>query len=178
MENIQCNGNVCYLGNSSCETTTCGSADISTACPVISVDMVTETPPTFPVKLNTEIIPAKFSRYRHPSHSHKLFMTIARTRLRCDNLNCRRDITPGSTSFSCVRCDFDLCEFCFQLAGDHEVPISPRDSEVNEVTARPLDTVFSVRVEETRRPRVMTDETPDHTRQANFIPGKLDNHFC
>lgn len=85
-------------------------------------------------------VPTKFIRYRHPSHRHKLFLTITRRTVYCDNQHCQNSIDMGETVFTCFRCDFDLCSKCFQLNSTEEVPLAEDDCDVNETTFVPFST--------------------------------------
>ena len=91
------------------------------------------------VKLNETVVPAKFTRYRHPSHCHRLFMIISLGHNYCNNKNCNISIKSNKTMFRCFRCDYDLCGNCFQLGtkGD-PVPLSPDDNDVDETTINPI----------------------------------------
>jgi len=147
------------------ENTTCPVGDSGELGPVGIVPVGAETPsmefhcdgiiwpkepevtPFLSIKLNPEKIPEKFTRYRHPSHRHKLFMLTGLTSRKCDNLNCEKHIGRMDTIFSCFRCDFDLCANCFQLDTVNQVPLSPRDSEVNECTIKPLSENLTVAVQ-------------------------------
>jgi hypothetical protein len=103
-----------------------------------------------PIKLNPYVntVPKKFDRYQHPSHKHKLFM-ILNNNLNCrvcDNNNCNECIDINKTVFYCPRCDFDLCEKCFQLGCEKEVPLSEDDCKVDETTIKELKDLFVVRL--------------------------------
>jgi hypothetical protein len=91
------------------------------------------------VRLNDTVVPAKFTRYRHPSHRHRLFMIISQGHNYCNNKNCNMNITSNKTMFRCFRCDYDLCGNCFQLGtkGD-PVPLGPDDNDVDETTINPI----------------------------------------
>ena len=100
---------------------------------------------TTTIKLNPAIVPAKFIRYRHPSHKHRLFMVISFGHNYCNNLNCRINIAQGKTIFRCFRCDYDLCEKCFQLDFNEDmVPLADDDKTVNETTIRPINELLFV----------------------------------
>jgi len=106
-------------------------------------------PPQLTIKLNPTVVPSKFTRYRHPSHKHKLFMVTGLSNHRCDNENCRKNICRNETIFSCFRCNFDLCDMCFQLnTVESEIPLAQDDIDVNETTVKHLPTILSVRVTE------------------------------
>ena len=86
------------------------------------------------VRLNETVVPPKFTRYRHPSHCHRLFMIISMVHNYCNmNIKCNK------TMFRCFRCDYDLCGNCFQLGtkGD-PVPLAPDDNDVDETTINPI----------------------------------------
>ena len=91
------------------------------------------------VRLNDTVVPAKFTRYRHPSHCHRLFMIISLGHNYCNNKNCNMNIKCNKTMFRCFRCDYDLCGNCFKLGtkGD-PVPLSPDDNDVDETTINPI----------------------------------------
>jgi hypothetical protein len=92
------------------------------------------------VKLNPEIhmVPRKFERYRHPSHNHKMFMLLGLDRCICDNDNCKKHIKPADTIFCCFKCDYFLCDACFQLDGSYQMEISPDDCTICDCTYKPL----------------------------------------
>lgn len=82
-------------------------------------------------------LPEKLPRFRHPAHQHRMFLNIARfpQSVECDNLNCRRAIQFSETFLSCVRCDQDLCNSCFQRPLDpmeDVVPLAESDDEVDD----------------------------------------------
>ena len=84
---------------------------------------------------NTNDIPIKLTRYRHPSHCHKLFLTFTRdTNIFCDNLNCKRRLHNNEVSFACFRCNFDLCAHCIRQPTSPSCvcDLSLSDQEVNE----------------------------------------------
>lgn len=95
------------------------------------------------VQLNPTVVPAKFTRYRHPSHCHRLFMIISFGHNYCNNKNCNINIKCNKTMFRCYRCDYDLCGNCFQLGtkGD-PVPLAPDDNDVDETTINPITSWF------------------------------------
>jgi len=153
-EKYTCSGGVCMLNDMEHMGTPLQSsnsfnlfiptlAEISALeSPVINIPEVKDSQLT--IKINPEKVPQKFTRYRHPSHQHKLFMLTGLIDHRCDNLHCRRLILGRETIFSCFRCNFDLCDICFQLSGDVEVPLSREDKDVDENTVRPLSTFLNV----------------------------------
>lgn len=97
--------------------------------------------------INPTKVPLKFKRYYHPSHCHKLFMLTGLRGHRCDNLNCSKHIQTNETIFSCFRCDFDLCDICFQLGSNTpNVSLASDDKDIDETTVRPLNEYFSVLV--------------------------------
>jgi len=77
-------------------------------------------------------VPERYPRYRHGSHSHRLFATFGAPNHVCDNVVCNRPIHPLSTRFWCPRCDFDLCTRCFFLAPEKEVPLDASDEVIND----------------------------------------------
>ena len=90
---------------------------------------------TMEVKLNPymDSIPERFPRYRHNSHPHRLYVLFGKPNHKCDNENCRKIIGTLETRFSCFRCNFDLCQECFQLDCENPVPINvDEDMEVND----------------------------------------------
>lgn len=87
------------------------------------------------LKLNPymDSIPERFPRYRHNSHPHRLYVMFGKPNHSCDNQNCRKVIDTLETRFSCFRCNFDLCQECFQLDCENPVPINvDEDTEVND----------------------------------------------
>jgi hypothetical protein len=101
----------------------------------------------FIVRLNPTVIPAKYTRYRHPSHCHRLFITKGCEHRDCDNRNCRTDIMPpDATIFRCFKCDFDLCSLCFQLDSldGYMVPLAEDDETIDENIVIPLRVLLSV----------------------------------
>lgn len=94
---------------------------------------------TIKVQLNPTVVPAKFTRYRHPSHHHRLFMIISLGHNYCNNKNCNININSNKTMFRCFRCDYDLCDRCFQLStSTAPVPLAEDDNDVNETTLESL----------------------------------------
>ena len=91
------------------------------------------------IRLNDTVVPSKFTRYRHPSHCHRLFMIISLGHNYCNNKNCNMNIKSNKTMFRCFRCDYDLCGNCFQLGtkGD-PVPLAQDDNDVDETTINPI----------------------------------------
>jgi hypothetical protein len=84
---------------------------------------------------NLSISNVKLQRYRHPSHTHKLFQNIIRSpSIFCDNQNCKRRLHMNEVTYTCFRCNFDLCAFCFLLPVETEsyVDLNESDCEVNE----------------------------------------------
>jgi ribosomal protein L37AE/L43A len=98
---------------------------------------IEEEKPFVKVYLNTEKVPLKFTRYRHKSHKHKMFMLTGLTNHRCNN--CQKAINRMDTIFSCFRCDWDLCGNCWQLPSKREVPLAEDDKDVNETTITPVE---------------------------------------
>jgi hypothetical protein len=102
---------------------------------------------TLSVRLNPTKVPAKFTRYRHPSHHHRLFMLTGIVNHHCDNKNCQKQIGSRDTIFSCFRCDFDLCDACFQMQTcETEVPLAQDDATVDDTTVTPLSDLLCVRI--------------------------------
>jgi hypothetical protein len=98
---------------------------------------------TLRVKLNPTVVPDKFTRYRHPSHIHRMFMILSFGHNSCNNKNCRSNIRCNKTLFRCFRCDYDLCSKCFQLStiGD-PVPLAEDDNDIDETTIEPITCLF------------------------------------
>lgn len=97
------------------------------------------------VRLNPTVVPDKFTRYRHPSHKHRMFMIISFGHNYCNNKNCQTNIGVNKTLFRCFRCDYDLCDQCFQLDTQLEaVPLAEDDSDINETTITPIINSFYV----------------------------------
>jgi hypothetical protein len=97
------------------------------------------------VRLNPTVVPLKFTRYRHPSHKHRMFMIISFGHNGCNNKNCGICIGVNKTMFRCFRCDYDLCGDCFQLDTQIEpVPLAEDDSDINESTITPVSNSFYV----------------------------------
>lgn len=102
----------------------------STSCPC---------PEELRLNLNQTQVPAKFTRYRHPSHRHRLFMIISLGHNYCNNKKCGIQIRANKTMFRCFRCDYDLCGNCFQLGTTGEpVPLAEDDNDVDERTVEPV----------------------------------------
>jgi len=130
-----------YVYSGTCATAyvysgTCATAYSATCATAYSATCATAY---MSVPLNTEQVPSRFTRYRHPSHKHRLFMLKGLANHCCDNTSCNKSISQRDTIFRCFRCDFDLCERCFQLGSTKCVPLSPRDADVDETTIRPLN---------------------------------------
>jgi hypothetical protein len=97
------------------------------------------TEPSITLKLNPTVVPLKFTRYRHPSHRHRLFMIISFGHNSCNNKKCGIQIRANKTIFRCFRCDYDLCGKCFQLGTTGEpVPLAEDDNHVDETTVEPI----------------------------------------
>ena len=81
------------------------------------------------VRRNPEFarVPKTFERYHPPGHHHRLFLQVGCPDHRCDNVKCRNVIGKYEARFHCPRCDFDLCQRCFKIQPDVEVPLSPED---------------------------------------------------
>lgn len=81
-------------------------------------------------KLNPYLgeLPEYHQAYRHPSHCHPLLVVFNREDdIECSNKSCGRCISQNTTCFHCPLCDFDLCQWCFQLdyAGeDKSLPVN------------------------------------------------------
>jgi hypothetical protein len=117
--------NTCVLNSCKSENVCCGEKSLSEK--------------TITVKLNATVVPAKFTRYRHPSHRHRLFMIISLGHNYCNNKKCRIQIRANKTMFRCFRCDYDLCGNCFQLGTTGEpVPLAEDDNDVDETTVEPV----------------------------------------
>jgi len=73
-------------------------------------------------------VPQYHQAYRHPSHCHPLLVVFNREDdIECSNKSCGRCISQNTTCFHCPLCDFDLCQWCFQLdyAGeDKSLPVN------------------------------------------------------
>ena len=105
----------------------------------VQVDVPSGSLNTNKVRLNETVVPAKFTRYRHPSHCHRLFMIISMGHNYCNNKNCNMNIKCNKTMFRCFRCDYDLCGNCFQLGAKGDpVPLAPDDNDVDETTINPI----------------------------------------
>jgi hypothetical protein len=135
---IVCDGNVCRLVPDS----------ISDSIPILTLTpaMKNESQSSLPsahvssskLPLNRMCsIPPRFTRYRHPSHKHRMFMLRGLERV-CDNSNCKHDIEEDETVFTCFKCDFDLCQTCFQLDSETVVPLSKDDENIHDKTVEPL----------------------------------------
>lgn len=126
-----CNPCECDPCNCKTETSCCKKSEKT-----ISVNIRTQK--TLSLNPYLSDVPEFFHRYRHPAHRHKLALLTKLRGHRCDNDNCDRNIPATDTIFSCLICDYDLCERCFQLNTEFEVPLSPTDSTIDERTIRPL----------------------------------------
>lgn len=126
-----------------------------------------ETVELVSVRLNPEVVPARFPRYRHPSHRHRLFMLTGRERS-CDNISCRRNIELEETIFSCIRCGFDLCQRCFQLDSEVHVPLSAGDARICDSTITPVELGVVV------HPDMARPETPVD-REENVVVGQYND---
>lgn len=61
-------------------------------------------------------VPTVMPSYRHPNHTHGLYMVFGMPNRICDNHACRKNINTNDVRFCCPPCDFDLCTECFQYA--------------------------------------------------------------
>jgi hypothetical protein len=104
-----------------------------------------ESEMTLRVKLNPTVVPAKFTRYRHPSHKHRMFMIISFGHNTCNNNNCRNLVQSNNTLFRCFKCDYDLCGKCFQLGTKEDpIPLAEDDANINDTTVEPIINSFCV----------------------------------
>jgi len=63
----------------------------------------------------------RLPRFKHDSHPHRLFRNIIReVNVQCDNQHCKRILGEMETSYTCFRCDFDLCVRCFYLQTEQQ----------------------------------------------------------
>ena len=93
------------------------------------IDQDVVLPPTLPDNST------KLSRFRHPSHPHKLFRNLVRNMaIFCDNQNCKRRLYNNEVSYVCFRCNYDLCQHCFLLPTEAAsvVLLHESDDDVNE----------------------------------------------
>ncbi len=82
-------------------------------------------------------LPAKFTRYKHPSHRHRLFMLVNRIddSIECNGGDdCENRIPEcGDTIFTCFDCEYDLCLGCFSRPfKEEEEKLSPSDDEIDD----------------------------------------------
>ena len=147
-----CNASSGYTGcNASSGYTGCNASSGYTGCTGPNQSGYVEQTLTVRRNAFASDVPDRFPRYRHGSHPHRLYVLFGIPNHRCDNANCRRPITSLETRFSCMRCDFDLCDRCFQLGPEVCVPINEdEDRQIN-------DLIFSGPVEKCLNP-VKIDE--------------------
>jgi hypothetical protein len=92
-----------------------------------------------------------FPTHRHPAHKHPLIASLVCSSgiVVCDNTSCQRRLTRNSTRFTCPACDFDLCEWCFQL--DYQGPDQtvPANDEHSNNRLRVIRNPLQVAVRET-----------------------------
>jgi hypothetical protein len=74
-------------------------------------------------------------RYRHNAHKHRLFVTLSRHSniVRCINKNCHRVVAKSEAFFWCPKCDWDLCQFCYEtpVIQGKEVELNSSDEDID-----------------------------------------------
>ena len=117
----------------------------------------------YTVKLNKDatILPLHYTRYRHGSHQHRLFMVFGADGHVCDNHTCNKRLAAMETRFWCPRCDFDLCMTCFHFAAEHEVPLDDDDDHIDDrISTVPFATVRTVPSLVTTSPQLFSTIEP------------------
>ena len=106
---------------------------------------------TIQISVNPYIdsVPTRFPRYRHPSHKHRLFMSLGVPNQFCSNKNCGRGIRSSDTIFCCLCCDYYLCQMCFQLNScDCTYQELDGDDDIEDFTISPLGQYLKVHNED------------------------------
>lgn len=107
----------------------------------------------------------KLVRYHHNCHKHKLFQNIIRhPEFFCDNINCGRRMHCKEVVYTCFKCNFDLCAYCFLLPSEPDciVPLCEEDKNVNE------DIYFIADRYKNSVKTVKTNNLKDNTKEINI----------
>lgn len=77
----------------------------------------------------------KLTTLYHASHRHKLFQTLCRYQhtVKCVNRDCDKILNKSQVFYWCPRCEFDLCNSCFNtpVKNGEEIPLSASDDEID-----------------------------------------------